>query len=1028
MKGKVKKSIVLIMVLALIFNGFAVTYAGTVPSNLDDDNEEWVDTQTQDEFNSGEEDNDGEDTDKPEDLVGEEENSEDPTDTDGEDENSEDPADTDGEDENSEDPADTDGEDENSEDPADTDGEEENSEDPTDTDEEEEISEDPTDLEEVEEELGTGTGTGTGTGIVVPVPVYERPYVINYLVEATEDSVPGLESLYGFGQVGDTIEVLYPEIEGYFVLENQPVSFVIVEEEEFNIINVYYGKVIVIYEKASLTVNHILVSEGGEVLIDTTLLEGLEIGAHVNLLDFAKEDDTMELLYDNLEEIFLTEEENLVNLYYQKKPGNEQFYVINYLVESTEDSVPGLDSISGFGEVGDTIEILYPEREGYFVLENQPVSFVIVEEEEFNIINVYYGKVTVIYEKASLTVNHILVSEGGEVLIDTTLLEGLEIGAHVNPLNFVKEDDTMELLYDSLEEIFLSEEENLINLYYYEKPVAQDFYYPIMPMMMRFSTLSYGTEWPNPGAIKLTKEAEPVQDSENSWEVTLTIEGKNIQSSSKVVLVIDKSGSMGPGYGSGDRMVNTKLAAKEFVDRLLLDDGATEIAVVTFDQNPQVVANFTSFEDKDTLKAAIDGIQADGGTNIQAGIRQAQILLDAVDADNKVMVILGDGEPTYSYRVTGVSGITLTCSFWSGHTFNYDNAEITSFNYNQIRGNGRDYSLPSNHRYSVTIPCSTWGHGSHTTTYPNDNGIPTIYEAGLAKDKGTDIYSIALEADANGQAVLNSIQNKGYYQLNNSNLSGLEAVFNEIAGSITYAASNGIVVDPMGTMFDLISSEAEIYVSQGSVTINPANTVNWNVGNVAEGTPAILTYIVQIKSDADANVMYPTNDTTTFTYTDVDGNTVEDEFDIPEVSIAGGRILLKGYLVNDNGDPINKNGVVVDRPDLAYKLFDKEYPGSPLGFNEVYTVTQPGAEGYHYLKYVWNNSTGSDETVSVLLQASKPTEIVWFGYREVAELEYTVEYYINGQGEPFATIAGEVPVANPVVGSVSYENKPAGYK
>ncbi|MDG0873289.1 hypothetical protein L5D93_12730 [Paenibacillus thiaminolyticus] len=52
-------------------------------------------------------------------------------------------------------------------------------------------------------------------------------------------------------------------------------------------------------------------------------------------------------------------------------------------------------------------------------------------------------------------------------------------------------------------------------------------------------------EWPNPGAVKLTKEANPVEGKLDEWDITLTVEGKNLKSgSSDVVLVIDKSGSM----------------------------------------------------------------------------------------------------------------------------------------------------------------------------------------------------------------------------------------------------------------------------------------------------------------------------------------------------------------------------------------------------------------------------------------------------------------------------------------------------
>ncbi|NLD47746.1 MAG: VWA domain-containing protein, partial [Clostridiaceae bacterium] len=546
--------------------------------------------------------------------------------------------------------------------------------------------------------------------------------------------------------------------------------------------------------------------------------------------------------------------------------------------------------------------------------------------------------------------------------------------------------------------------------------IALMMFMPALPGNLAMA--SDGISWPNPGAINLTKEAEPVTETENQWEITLTIEGKNIQKTSKVVLVIDKSGSM----GSGSKLANTKLAAKEFVDKLLLQDKSTEIAIVTFDASPHTIKNFIGYgnagEGKTELKNAIDGISASGGTNIQAGIHRAQELLDGVTADNKVIVLLGDGEPTHSYRVTGVTGITLT-----GHTgwpFNnpvieYNNPQITAVNYNERVGSGSSYSLTSSYRYQ--IPCQT--HGTHSTNFPANNGIPTIYEAGVSKEKGTDIYSIALNAGSNGQSVLNQSQNKGYYQLNSSDLSGLQGVFQQIAGSIVNAATNGTVTDPMGDMFDLITSIDDIYVSQGeilSVGAEHPHLITWYVGDVLEGVPAIMKYTVQIKAEADADTMYPTNDETTFEYTDAYGEETSKEFDIPEASIGGGSILYKGYLVDEDGNPISGDGEIVDRPDLAYRLYDKSLSDTPLPYT-TYDVTPDEMEEYEYVKYVLNGDEGTEVPVSVLLQASKPTETVWFGYilksQDDDTLPYTVEYYKDGI--KFKTISGEVPVSNPEV-------------
>ena len=50
--------------------------------------------------------------------------------------------------------------------------------------------------------------------------------------------------------------------------------------------------------------------------------------------------------------------------------------------------------------------------------------------------------------------------------------------------------------------------------------------------------------WPEEGAIQLSKSAAAVEGKENTWEVTLGIQGKNYKTTSDVVLVIDNSNSM----------------------------------------------------------------------------------------------------------------------------------------------------------------------------------------------------------------------------------------------------------------------------------------------------------------------------------------------------------------------------------------------------------------------------------------------------------------------------------------------------
>ncbi|MNP53710.1 von Willebrand factor type A domain protein [compost metagenome] len=125
-----------------------------------------------------------------------------------------------------------------------------------------------------------------------------------------------------------------------------------------------------------------------------------------------------------------------------------------------------------------------------------------------------------------------------------------------------------------------------------------------------------------------------------------------------MVLVIDKSGSMDDRDWWLDedyKMANAITAAKKFVDNLLISGSSTRIAAVSFSDSASTVSDFKGPSDKDALKNAIDRIKADGGTNIQAGLKNARELLQNSTAQNKIIVVLSDGEPTYSYKGTSAT-------------------------------------------------------------------------------------------------------------------------------------------------------------------------------------------------------------------------------------------------------------------------------------------------------------------------------------------------------------------------------------
>lgn len=537
--------------------------------------------------------------------------------------------------------------------------------------------------------------------------------------------------------------------------------------------------------------------------------------------------------------------------------------------------------------------------------------------------------------------------------------------------------------------------------------------------------------WPNEGSIKLDKEAKAVVGKDNLWEVTLGIKGKNYKTTSDVVLVIDNSNSM---YDD-DRMTQTKKAANAFVDALLEEGSTTRVALVVYNEEIYKQTGFYGAAGKDSLKSEIASIKQDkekGGTNQQAGIHAAQQLLSSAASTGnlKNIVILSDGEPTFSYPFVGGSA-AIDCGQFFGHWFS-DDPQVSSWpvvpvpDYETVIGSGSYFAINGNIRWNCTCKhgrttdklygsfyydsngnfvCSN-GEGSA------NNGIATIWEANQAKAAGTTIYSIALQADTNGEKTLKACatDGKGYFAIaSNDNVQDkLTEAFDKVAGSIAIAAKNGTVADTMGEKVQLSftdtapritndvdaygKGEADVYISQGSATYDSANrTINWTVGNVSEGDNPTMKYKVKVKEGVKpaTGEVLDTNKEAKFNYKNYQGEDTEQLFPVPKVTVGGGTILMHYYLVNEKGEPINESGVVVESPSLAKQVqketyFANETGSTGLSYNTPYTVPKGDIADYDYYgSYILNGGVlENGDSASVTLTASNSNQHVWFAYKE----------------------------------------------
>ena len=104
-----------------------------------------------------------------------------------------------------------------------------------------------------------------------------------------------------------------------------------------------------------------------------------------------------------------------------------------------------------------------------------------------------------------------------------------------------------------------------------------------------------------------------------------------------IAIVMDRSGSM-----KGEKIQQAKRAALAAIDRLRDDD---IVSVVTYDTNVRVLVPATKASDRDSIRQAIESIQADGNTALFAGVAKgaAEVRKFLDDKHVNRIILLSDG-------------------------------------------------------------------------------------------------------------------------------------------------------------------------------------------------------------------------------------------------------------------------------------------------------------------------------------------------------------------------------------------------
>ena len=203
------------------------------------------------------------------------------------------------------------------------------------------------------------------------------------------------------------------------------------------------------------------------------------------------------------------------------------------------------------------------------------------------------------------------------------------------------------------------------------------------PMLMRSARSTYERPLnpdPDGNGLSLMKKAEAQPDG--SYKITMESWTTGEVSSTEksipvdVVLVLDQSGSMNYNFeGSGkskERQIAMKSSISKFIDNVAKrysDKADHRISLVEFRSDATILKGWTNVDAKGAtdLKNSVNSLNAEGATNVGAGMEQAEKLMGSkynYTGSNmtrqKVVIVFTDGVPTTSNEFhTGVANTAI---------------------------------------------------------------------------------------------------------------------------------------------------------------------------------------------------------------------------------------------------------------------------------------------------------------------------------------------------------------------------------
>ena len=488
-------------------------------------------------------------------------------------------------------------------------------------------------------------------------------------------------------------------------------------------------------------------------------------------------------------------------------------------------------------------------------------------------------------------------------------------------------------------------------------------------------TIEYKTGDGN--TITLSKKATPLGD--NTYRIDLEVKTTQTTTTTPpgaaaTVLVLDTSGSMDycaecgqknyhasgcEHYQEPDwdnwfpdnsvkteetRLAAAKTAATNFLDSYKGDTAGVGryVSLVSFAGSASVKCDWqdvSTTADYNAVVRAIRSLSANGGTNLDAGLKNAanqftKSAVSGISKDSKNVIALTDGAPTKS----------------ASH------------------GNGTNGSWAINNETANTAATLRTAASVYTVcfgaagqdTYPGGSTVDVFLEKNIATPATADTK----------------------YAYNAADSSELNAAFKAITTSITTGISSGTVTDPMGPNISVTAKPDNFVSADGK-------TYTWELANgvkSTDGSKTTYTYQLSYKVKLDTtgegfkeNDYYPTNGKTTFTSGDK-------TFEFPVPGVKG---TITSYQVKYEYKGDVPTGALAQLPaDETHKMH-----------TDVTVAAEPKLDGYVFSGWTTTDAAVSSDGKFKMPGQNVTLTGSW---TLRSDLSYTVNYYWNGTTDKVA--------------------------